>query len=255
MNLALAAVSNLKSSLVRGSLLLLALLLLAPWAWGEANILLNGELNEGTGSTPSDWHTESLLRDASTFSWVRKPGDPGGLRIAMARPGFARWSQEVRLKPGWYLLSGEMRIEGNSRQTGGAMIGVYVNGRSFGLSQDFDVSSNWVTGSLYFKVGDPGSSIEIVCQLEGASGTVFFRHLRLTAASEPPLTARKVDLGSVFQERALIEKRSIPEPFEKPTGTLWTFPVTMLVFAALALSGWRILRSPKGAEPHQSSRR
>jgi hypothetical protein len=174
------------------------------------------------------------------------------LRITNARPDFAQWVQTVRLDPGWYFLSGEMRIEGVDPQTGGGMIGVHVNGRGFGLSQNTGMSSDWIAGGLYFKVGDPGYSVEIVCQLQGSSGTVLFRHIRLTTASEPPRSAMQVDLDSVFKARVLREKRSIPKPFEKPTGSLWTYPATMLVFAAIALSGWLILRSTKSGVPDRS---
>ena len=254
MSRALSAVASLRLTLARGSLLLLALLLSVPSALADRNILLNGELIEGTGNRPDHWRTESLAHDARTFSWVRKPGGPSELRITNARSDFAQWVQTVRLDPGWYFLSGEMRIEGVDPQTGSGMIGVYVNGRGFGLSQNTRMSSDWIAGGLYFKVGDPGYSVEIVCQLQGSSGTVLFRHIRLTTASEPPRSAMQVDLDSVLKARVLREKRSIPKPFEKPTGSLWTYPATMLVFAAIALSGWLILGSTKSGVPDRSDR-
>src|ERR1035437_5245336 len=97
MSRALSAVSSLRLTLARGSLLLLALLLSVPSALADINILLNGELIEGTGNRPDHWRTESLAHDARTFSWVRKPGGPSELRITNARPDFAQWVQTVRL--------------------------------------------------------------------------------------------------------------------------------------------------------------
>ncbi len=255
MSRALSAVSSSRLTLARGSLLLLALLLSVPSALADRNILLNKELIEGTGNTPNHWRTESLAHDARTFSWVRKPGDRSELRITNTRPEFAQWVQTVRLDPGWYFLSGEMRIEGIDPQTGSGMIGLYVNRRWFGLSQKPGTSSDWIAGGLYFKVGDPGYSVEIVCQLQGSSGTALFRRIRLTTASEPPRTVAQVDLEAVFKTRLLREMRPIPKPFEKPTGSLWTYPTTMLLFAMVALSGWLTLGSAKNAEPHRSIRR
>jgi hypothetical protein len=223
-------------------------------ALGESNILSNGNLTEGSGNIPNHWHSESLGR-ASTFSWIHNPGEPGELRITSTRPGFARWSQAVHLDPGGYLITGETLNDDADRQTAGAMIGVHVDGRTFGLPQTANNSSNWTTGAIYLKVGDFGSDAEIVCQLEGSSGTASFRNLRLTRTAEPPPEVMTVDLDSIFRERAQREKRAIPKSFEKPTGTPWTFPATMVLFAAVALSGWLVLGRTKERMPTETQER
>jgi hypothetical protein len=165
------------------------------------------------------------------------------LQINGSVTDFARWSQAVELAPGWYRLSGEVRAEGVDFQRDSAVIGAYVNGRTFVLPLGAGTAgTGWSAGELYFEVGEAEQKLEIVCVLATSPGKAFFRRIRLTRETQPPPTARRVDLDTVFKKLAERGRRAIPAPFVRPTGYLWSMPLTMALSATLALSGWLTFR-------------
>ena len=70
------------------------------------------------------------------------------------------------------------------------------------------------------------------------AGTVHFRRILLTKTSAPPREADQVDLEAVFAQREQRARRAIPKPFQRPIGSPWTVAATILVLAAITLSGW-----------------
>jgi len=219
------------------SLLLVALLVCSGAGTADENLLHNGELREGTPNSPAYWQAESLRHDSKTFSWCRPPGAPSELQITTAKADMARWSQTVNLAPGWYRLSGELRTENIDRKQGNVLIGVYAGGSTWGLPIKVTSSSDWNSGVLYFKIGTR-RELQIVCLLAASAGTVHFRRILLTKTSAPPREADQVDLEAVFAQREQRARRTFPKPFQRPTGNPWTVPATILVLAAITLSGW-----------------
>ena len=228
---------KLRSSVTSSSILLVALLLCTGAGTADENLLHNGELREGTLNSPAYWRAESLRHDSKTFSWSRPPGAPSELQITKAKADMARWSQTVNLAPGWYRLYGELRTEKIDPEQGNALIGVYASGSTWSLPIKVTSSSDWNSGVLYFKIGTPGE-LQIVCVLAASPGTVRFRRILLTKASAPPREADQVDLEAMFAQREKRARRTIPKPFQRPIGSPWTVAATILVLAAITLSGW-----------------
>lgn len=227
---------KLKSSVKSSSILLVALLLCTGAGTADENLLHNGELREGTLDSPAYWRPESLRHDSKTFSWFHPPGAPGELQITRAEADMARWSQTENLAPGWYRLSGELRTE-KIDPAGDVLIGVYASGSTWSLPIKVTSSSDWNSGVLYFKIG-VAREIQIVCLLAASPGTVHFRRILLTKASAPPREADQIDLEAMFAQREKRARPTIPKPFQRPMGSPWTVPATVLVLAAIALSGW-----------------
>ena len=229
----------------------LTLALCVSSARADENILLNGDFAEGTKGKPSHWVGQTITPTSEMFSWVHPSGGPGELRISESVTSFAQWSQATRLTPGWYYLSGEMRVEGIDPRTGSAMIGLCLRGRTFALPQAAVESSGWRAGGMYFKVGDEAYDAQVVCALAGTPGRAFFRKIRLTRLTAPPRQAITVDLDAIFRRRARLEAirehRFAPKPFSTPRGSRWTVVATMMLLAAIALSGWVALGSARPA--------
>ncbi len=226
-----------KYSVKSSSLLLVALLLCTGAGTADENLLHNGDLREGTLDRPAYWRAESLRHDSKTFLWSHPPVSPSELQITGAKADMARWSQTVNLAPGWYRLSGELRTENVNPEQGNTMIGVDASGKTWGLPIKVTSSSDWNSGALYFKIGTLGE-LQIVCVLDASPGTVHFRRILLTKASAPPREADQLDLEAIFAEREQRERRAIPRPFARPSGSPWTMLSTILVLAAITLLGW-----------------
>ena len=230
--------------------LAIALCIPAP-AFAQENLLPNGDLAEGNGQAPSHWDRLSLRPDtaAKTFSWVRAPGELGELRITISKTDFARWRQTVKLTPGWYCLSGEIRVEEIDPGTDSAQMGISVEGRDLGWSPDPRRVAGWNRGTLYFKVGESTGDVDIVCQLVGSTGSARCRDIRLVRSSGPAQRGSwAVDLETIHERRPGRELRFKPQPFAKPTGSFWTVIVTVLLLIGTTASGWLALGVPSPAQ-------
>jgi hypothetical protein len=104
------------------------------------------------------------------------------------------------------------------------------------MSMKTAASSAWAAGGLYFKIGDPGYGVEIVCMLATAPGQASFRKIKLIRAAEPAPGASRVDLDAIFKRRAQKEKRAIPIPFAPPVTTTTLSASRMILAGCLACS-------------------
>ena len=221
---------------------LLALALCANvLASADENLLLNGDLLEGEHGLPAHWEAQSLRPDIAnkTFLWLPQPGDGGQLQITINKVDFARWSQAVRLQPGWYRLLGEIRADGTHPDAATATLGVRVGQRTVGWSPDPGRPNEWNTRALYFKVGSSIKTLEVVCQLTGSKAGALCRRFRLTKLlGAPPPGTRSIDFVAAAEMQARSERKVQPVPFAPPTGNFWSFIVTILMLAAITVSGW-----------------
>lgn len=244
----------------------------------DHNVLLNGNLSEGAGNTASHWSTETSGPPASStsFSWIRQSGAAGELRIPNIKRDTARWTQTVVLEPSWYRLSVETRTEGFDPATGTTARAISAPRQACRRSPAKPGMSEWGTGSLSFRLVSTRGP-EVVCPLSGASES--WRHIRLTrVAGEPSADAQKVELGNLpavttsnrkemflknylrGMERAkqLSEQRRVRNQMDQmcrknwhslhfvpATGSYWTIVVTMLLFVAIPIFGWRLLGETK----------
>ena len=232
-----AAVDWVPRSLAAFLLLLFLLCRIAGPAFADGNLLLNGDAAAGTGDWPSNWGgvTPSAADTGKIFLWLRRPGGDSELRVELVGPGRAQWIQAVYLPPGWYKLSGQVRTDASTSRVGTALIGIQTadRGRTFLFLPD-SANQPWNSATLYFRVGSPGETITVVCQLEGSRSSASFRHLSLFKLSvPPPAFAKRLDLPGV---RLDSEKLAIS--YQAPVGSLWTMIAVMSFFAAISVAGW-----------------
>src|ERR1039458_3070952 len=87
------------------------LMIAVPAACGETNLVLNGDLAAGSGRFPSHWHPwMAIWSGDSQFRWNKLTDRAGELEIDNSAP--SAWRQMLYLRPGWYRVSAELRVEG-----------------------------------------------------------------------------------------------------------------------------------------------
>jgi hypothetical protein len=159
-------------------------------AGGQRNILLNGDLTDGTGNSPADWESAAWQAKSAVFRWNHPAGVPGELQISSDQPNDAHWSQTVHLSPGWYHFSASMRAEGVTHGGGGAILYEFVNGVG---SEALYGTTNWQTVGFYLKAGSSGADAKLACRLGGFAslntGKAFCRDLRVVEVATPPTDA------------------------------------------------------------------
>jgi len=240
----------------RWSLLLIvttgALSLFPARAVADPNLLCNPDLIEGTAGMPSGWRGISQryldsLQAAEMFEWHHAAGKPGELCLDNWTRSVMRWSHTINLVGSVYHLSGEMRTIGLVRGFDFATIGIQLTNphgprrsdrhNMFGLSwSDADPSSNWQKGGLFFRIGTPQRTLEVVCKLEGR-GSVCFREIKLIKSS-PPEGSEVIDLDDYPDEREL----EYPRPYSLPNGRYWVLAAVASMLMAVAALGWLALR-------------
>src|SRR6266478_5198402 len=77
------------------------------------NALLNGDLVRGNGDAPESWDTRAYKNgdQFTIYRWNHAAGTPASLEISSIKPNDAHWEQQVRLAPGWYYFSAEVRAQ------------------------------------------------------------------------------------------------------------------------------------------------
>lgn len=202
----------------------------------DENLLGNDNLTDGT-DVPNGWQIISRLprnppQAAQTFVWTHSPPAPGELQLNNRTFNSVKWDHPIELERGWYSLTGEMRASGIEPIYGAAILGVEVTSSKFGLAfPDTRPESDWRKGTLYLKVGSAAKQIDVVCALDGR-GTVACRNISLVRISGPPTTGgRVIDVDTV-------RRAELKPIFRKAKGHMWTLFSTLLLLAAIAISGW-----------------
>ena len=225
----------------------LAVLLLFLFAFGHSievfageKVPPDGDLIDGAGTDPGDWlHVSQVYlkpeQAEHIFQWVHIQGHPSELQLSNPKRNVLRWERTVRLAPGLYHLTGEIRTEGLRPNLDLGNIGLELSRNMFGLSWlEQDQSSEWRKGELYFKVGDGDRDVDITCKLEGR-GTVSCRRLILAKVATPvPNGINVIDLDKYPEE----QHAQKPRPYDKPGGQIWTLFLTIVVLLAITVSGW-----------------
>src|SRR6266851_5680082 len=92
----------------------LAIVVCALWlceptlALAETNLVRNGDLAIGSGSSPAEWYAISSKRALGAFLWTRTPTG-GVLELANSGLNYSSWHQRLMLAPGVYRISAEAR--------------------------------------------------------------------------------------------------------------------------------------------------
>lgn len=173
-------------------------------AYADDNLLLNADLDQGSGNLPSHWSTERTPPQGAdqTFSWVRQAGGLNELRLDLTKPGSADWIQPVKLTPGWYRISGEIQAD-HAASLSVARIGIkFGDHRYSGRPHSPEHGSAWSPSEFYFRIGKPDQTAAVICRLAGR-GSARYRRLRLTKVSgTPPPGVARIDLDAVAASAA-----------------------------------------------------
>jgi hypothetical protein len=74
-------------------LALLTVLTHSAWARASNNLVINGNLTQGSGSAPAGWRHDGWLPDGSTFSWQLAGGNCGlSIKRQMTATGSSIWT-------------------------------------------------------------------------------------------------------------------------------------------------------------------
>lgn len=237
---AAAGAARLLTTFIKRLLIILAACLLAALATTAEpadpphNLLNNGDLARGSGSSCDGWRTDGwILSPSSTsFSWIAPAGGyPGQLEVENLRDNDARWSQPLSLRGGWYHISVWARAEDVLPYFTGANISVLEDTI---VSADLRGTQPWQQLDLYLKVPPYGADVEVALRLGGYAnltrGRAFFRDAHVERIDAPPAGATHIyDLGA-------IRKAESPGPI----GNRWTLYATFLVLTIAAIAGWRL---------------
>jgi hypothetical protein len=199
------------------SALLLALVLLIPLhssilAVSEGvpapkNAIPNGDLAKGNGDTPEFWKTRAYKNgiEFTKYRWNHASGVLGSLEILSTEANDARWEQNVRLAPGWYFFTAELRTENvGGGGTGGCLSlidhGVFV-------SRELKGTTDWQKVGFYLKAAQTNDTADLACRLGGFgalnTGRLFCRQFRLSKIAEPPADGTpRFDLEAIRGEAA-----------------------------------------------------
>jgi hypothetical protein len=168
------------------ALLILLLALFTPSRAGAAdNLIVNGNLTEGSGSSPEGWQSHQWHGGGSVFSW--QPGAGGGqLQIVNKEPNDAQWVQHLRLGSGWYHFSAQLRSHNVGSKNTGASLCLLQNWVS---SQELHGDHDWQNVDFYVREGGDGADVDLACRLGGYAnlntGEVECRAIHAVAVSAP----------------------------------------------------------------------
>src|SRR6266851_2128507 len=168
----------------------LAIVVCALWlceptlALAGTNLVRNGDLAIGSGSSPAEWYAISSKRALGAFLWTRTPTG-GVLELANSGLNYSSWHQRLMLAPGVYRISAEAQLAGATRDGGGATIAVAsVDGTQL-TSNRLRLTTGWTELSLLLKEDRWGATTELLCQLGAAGmpdiGSAKFRDIRVVS--------------------------------------------------------------------------
>jgi len=205
-----------------------------PAVAASRNLLNNGDLARGSGSSCDGWRNDAWILSPTTteFTWIPpEAGNPGQLEVNSLRDNDARWVQTMSLSGGWYRMSVWARSEDVLPFFTGANISVLEDGI---VSADLRGTKDWHRLELYLKIPPHGADVDVALRLGGylnlTRGKAFFRNPQVERIDAPPAGADHVfDLGAIRKSETT-----------GPIGEVWTLYATYLALIILAVIGWRL---------------
>jgi len=204
-------------------------------ALAQSNLLLNGNLTKGSGNSPDGWRTAVWKNgsDFTAFRWHHARDVPSEIEISSIKPNDAYWAQTIRLAPGWYHFTANIRTEGVATNATGANLSILEDGI---ISPQLNGTTDWTTVGFYLKVSQRVTDLVLACRLGGFAGlntgTVFCRDIAAVAILEPPSNAdHRYDLDSIRGE----PNSSSPASAARTLSLMWGVlgAIATLLFARL----------------------
>lgn len=224
----------------------------------DDNLLLNSDLRSGDGDVPTDWKVDALPGCGFRFILHKSNGAAGEFEIINDDPAESSLQQSVRLKPGWYHFTAEIKVE--TLGSAGAAPELFVKSLTLPIqtrAHPMGWRNGWRTFHLFFKTGPRVRNVAVGCAL-GAwgspnTGRMLFRKPTLVPTAEPQSFQESSDrenhdLEQIADSRfgaAGAEKAFLPA--EYPLGRRWTVAAVYAVFLIVAIFGWCAV-SPRRAK-------
>jgi hypothetical protein len=164
----------------------------ATLAHCQNNLLINGDLTKGSGNALDGWHTATWNNspDFTVFTWHHTRDLPGEIEIASVKPNDAYWAQSIRLEPGWYHFTADIRTEEVGMNATGANLSILEDGI---ISPALNGTRGWTRIGFYLKVGQGAGDLVLACRLGGFAslntGRLFCRNIEAVAIPEAPVGA------------------------------------------------------------------
>jgi hypothetical protein len=204
------------------------------------NVLLNGDLSQGSGKAPEGWKTAGWNNsvDATIYTWNHSPGEPATIEVKNAKPNDSYWFQKIHLAEGWYYLSASIRAEGVPPEGVGVNLSIIEDGM---ISEQFHGTTDWKKVGFYLKIGSAGAELPLGCRLGGfanlSTGKAFCRDLQVARIDSPPATATfpKYDLDAIRGIPSTQSQTSSEPGSASATGSANPVAITILVAVTLVL--------------------
>jgi hypothetical protein len=213
------------------------------------NLLLNSDLKADGGDLPTGWKVHVVPPCGFSYQLHQADNAAGEFEIINDQAVESTLGQTVSLKPGWYVLSAEIKVEtlgseGSSPELFAQAITlpVYIRTHPMGWK------SGWHRYRLYFKTGPSVGEVEVGCALGSwgspNSGRILMRNPVLVA-TERPHSAQDLTNPDGYDLQKIADSRfGSPEakeafyPLKYPPGRSWTVFALYFAFLVVAIFGW-----------------
>ena len=220
----------------------------APDAGGE-NLLLNSEFKSDGSGLPANWKVNVIPPCGFSYQLHQSGNAPGEFEFISEQPTESTLVQTVMLKPGWYELTAEIKVEalgseGSSPELFAKAIALPVQTRTHPMGWKTD----WHQYQLFFKVGPSVDEVAVGCALGGwgspNTGRILMRNPVLVPTEHPQGVPGVADVDK-FDLQAMADARfGSPQakeafnPLKYPVGRGWTVIAVYLGFVTMVLFGW-----------------
>jgi hypothetical protein len=225
----------------------------------EGNLLSNSDFKrDGSGALVA-WKVEALP-DCGFKSIVHESpnGATGEIEIINDEPAESAVKQSVRLKPGWYHFTAEIKVEalGSAGSPPELFARLEVPPVSI-REHPLGFAAAWRTFHLFFKTGPQERDVTLGCALGGwgspNTGKIRLRNPALVAIEKPPASKISSNLEKDDLEAMATKRFGGPEaqraylPPVYRLGRRWTVSAVYAAFLTVAVFGWYMV-SPRRAK-------
>jgi len=224
----------------------------------DGNLIVNTELKSANGGLPRGWTVHTIPDCSFRFEVHPDPSGTNDLRMINDAPIESIFEQQVKLKPGWYSFTAQIKIESIGSE--GPAPELFVKATSFAVEHrvhPLEWNDDWQQYHAVFRAGERVNDFMVGCALghwgEPNSGRFLFRNPVLVPTNDPQASKsgsleveKGYDVEGTVENRYFgylkeVAKATAPVPVEQESSVLnkrWTviaLNLGLLVFAGL---GW-----------------
>jgi Gpi18-like mannosyltransferase len=186
-------------------------------AVAASNLVLNGDLSEGRGRLPAHWHPLKTPGIRANLRWIAPAASgesAGALEIDNRVPTIGAWRQELFLRPGWYHVSAEVRVEDVPVTAMGAVLLLAHSNSLAVMTVAQNGTTNWTPVGFFVREPRWSSAFAIGCDLgidrSPSSGRAWFRKIEVVPVDGPDTSGERVfDMGMIDRLSGISEPAGI----------------------------------------------